>query len=61
MANEAVGTTPAQIHRRVVVRGEMAQRRRSSTPTRNHARLRIGKGKLGAWEVGYIERGLRDL
>jgi hypothetical protein len=44
MANAAVGTTSTQRHQRVVVRGEIARRRRNSTPTSN---LHIPKDREG--------------
>jgi hypothetical protein len=43
--NMEVGTTPLQGHQTVVVRGEMARRRRCLTPLLNCKQQRAGKGK----------------
>jgi hypothetical protein len=43
--NTEVGTTPPQGHRRVVVHGEMARRRRYLTLVLNWKQQRTGKGK----------------
>jgi hypothetical protein len=49
------GTTPAQKHWRVAVRGEVARQRHSSTPASDCAHTRAENGKLGA-RGGWLPR-----
>lgn len=60
VASTSMATVPAQRHRRVAVHGGVAHWRRDLTPVSNRAQPRVGKGKIGARVIGYLNGRLRD-